>query len=73
MRASRGSPAPTATKCTREIEREFDEMVLYSKRGRTIATYKPFREVLKASDEVLTAIGKMYAFFCMKALRAFVP
>ncbi len=56
-----------------EIEREFDEMVLYSKRGRTIATYKPFREVLKASDEVLTAIGKMYAFFCMKALRAFVP
>ncbi|MDO4442265.1 MAG: peptidase [Slackia sp.] len=56
-----------------EIEREFDEMVLYTKRACTIATYKPFREILKASDEVLTAIGKMYAFFCMKALRVFVP
>lgn len=56
-----------------EIEREFDEMVLFGKLGRTIETYRPYREVLAGSDEVLSAIGKMYAFFCMKALKAFPP
>lgn len=56
-----------------EIEREFDEMVLYTKLGCTIASYKPYREVLRASDGTLAVIGKMYAFFCMKALREFVP
>lgn len=56
-----------------EIEREFDEMVLYTKLGRTIADYKPYQEVLRGSDEVLAVIGKMYAFFCMKALRVFPP
>ncbi|MDO5042278.1 MAG: peptidase [Slackia sp.] len=56
-----------------EIEREFDEMVLYTKLGRTISSYKPYQEVLRASDETLAVIGKMYAFFCMKALHEFVP
>ena len=56
-----------------EIEREFDEMVLYTKLGRTIADYKPYQEVLRGSDEVLAVIGKMYAFFCMKALCVFPP
>ncbi len=56
-----------------EIEREFDEMVLYTKLGRTIVDYKPYQEVLRGSDDMLAAIGKMYAFFCMKALRVFPP
>lgn len=56
-----------------EIEREFDEMVLFTKLGRTIATYKPYEEALRASDRVLSIIGKMYAYFCMVALHEFVP
>ena len=54
-----------------EIEREFDEMVLFSKLGRTIRTYKPHEETLHASDETLATIGKMYAFVSMKAYRLF--
>lgn len=56
-----------------EIEREFDEMVLFTKTGRTISSYKPYQETLHADDKTLAVIGKMYAFFCMKALREFVP
>lgn len=56
-----------------EIEREFDEMVLFTKLGRTIASYKPYEEALRASDRVLAIIGKMYAYFCMVALHEFVP
>ncbi len=54
-----------------EIEREFDEMVLFSKLGRTIRDYKPYEKTLHASDAVLEAIGKMYAFVAMKAYRVF--
>ena len=32
-----------------EIEREYDEMVLFSKLGRTIRSYRPFEEALHAS------------------------
>lgn len=56
-----------------EIERELDELVLFEKRGCTISSYKPYEEVLRASDETLAVIGKMYAFFCMKALHVFAP
>ena len=56
-----------------EIEREFDEMVLFSKLGRTIRTYRPYEEVLHASDATLETIGKMYAFALMKTYREFPP
>ncbi len=56
-----------------EIEREFDEMVLFEKTGRTVRTFKPYKEVLRASDPMLLAIGKMHEFACMKALRTFPP
>ena len=56
-----------------EIEREFDEMALYTKLGCTIRAYKPYREVLHASDTVLDVVGKMYAFAAMRAYRMFPP
>ena len=56
-----------------EIEREYDEMVLFSKLGRTIRSYRPFEEALHASERTLQTIGKMYAFVAMKAYRAFPP
>lgn len=54
-----------------EIERELDEMVLYEKTGRTVRTFKPYRDILQASDATLRALGKMVEFASMKALRMF--
>lgn len=45
-----------------EIERSLDEMVLYEKRHETIATYRPYREVLRASDATLAIIDKLYFY-----------
>lgn len=45
-----------------EIERDLDEMVLYTKTHETIRTYRPYREVLAASDDVLAAIDKLYFY-----------
>ncbi len=45
-----------------EIEKDFDEMVLFTKTGETIATYKPYRKVLRASDKVLATIDKLYFY-----------
>ncbi len=56
-----------------EIEREFDEMVLFAKTGETISTYRPAVQVLRASDEVLDIIGKLYAYVGMKAFSMFPP
>lgn len=54
-----------------EIEREFDEMVLFEKTGRTVRTFKPYREVLQGDDAMLRTLGKLYQFACIKALRTF--
>lgn len=43
------------------IERELDELVLYIKLGKTVATYKPYREILRASDQVLKVISRMFS------------
>lgn len=45
-----------------EIERDLDEMVLYEKRRETVATYRPYREVLRASDGVLAIIDKLFFY-----------
>lgn len=43
-----------------EIERDLDEMVLFSKRGETIETYRPYEEVLRGRDEMLAVLGDVY-------------
>ncbi len=43
-----------------DVERDLDEMVLFAKRNQTILAYRPYEEVLRASDEVLNIIGKLY-------------
>lgn len=45
-----------------EIERDLDEMVLYEKRRETIAGYRPYREVLRASDATLAIIDKLFFY-----------
>lgn len=54
-----------------EIEREFDEMVLFTKLGRTIRDYKPYTQALRATDATLATIGKMYAYAVMKTYKRF--
>lgn len=54
-----------------EIEREFDEMILFKKTGRTVRTFKPYRDILQANDATLAALSKMVEFASIKALRVF--
>lgn len=48
-----------------EIERDLDEMVLYTKLGQTIKTFRTYAEVLRASDEVLAIIDKLYFYMAL--------
>lgn len=48
-----------------EIERDYDEMVLYAKTHQTIAQYRTYREALHASSEVLSVIDKLYFYACL--------
>lgn len=45
-----------------EIERDIDEMVLYRKLHRTVRSFKPYSEVLRASDQTLAVIDKLYFY-----------
>lgn len=55
------------------IESEYDEMVLFAKRGETVATYQPHRNVLHASDEVLRVVSRLYAYVIMTAYGQVAP
>ena len=55
------------------IERELDELVLFTKRGETVATFDPSREILKASNHVLSVISKMYAYVAMTVFGLAIP
>ena len=48
-----------------EIERDFDEMVLWDHMHQTVNTYRPHERVLRARDEVLGIVGKLYAGFAV--------
>ena len=49
------------------IESELDEVILYKNTGKTVAEYKPHKEILLASDETLTTIGKLYSYMAVMA------
>lgn len=55
------------------IESEFDEMVLFTIRHQTIASFDPSVEILKASDFVLETVSKMYAYVAMTVYGLFIP
>ena len=55
------------------IESELDEMVLFAKRGDTVATFNPSREILHASEAVLGAVSKMYAYLVLNVYGEVVP
>lgn len=48
-----------------EIERDYDEMVLFAKTGLTVSSYRPYQKILHASDETLAVIDKLYFYMAL--------
>lgn len=55
------------------IESELDELVLYTKRGVTIAEFDPATQILRGSDFVLDTISKMYSYMAMVVFGMVLP
>lgn len=55
------------------IESELDELVLFTKRGETVATFYPWREILQASDFVLNVVSKMFAYVALTVYGCVLP
>ena len=55
------------------IESELDELVLFEKRGETVATFQPWREILQASDFVLGVVSKMFSYVALTVYGRIVP
>lgn len=50
-----------------EIERDLDEMVLFTITGQTVRSYRPHARTLSASREVLAAVDKVYFYISLWA------
>lgn len=48
-----------------EVERDFDEMVLFSLTGRTVERWRPHERTLTASARTLAAIDKVYFYMAL--------
>lgn len=55
------------------IESELDELVLFEKRGETVATFNTSTEILNASDFALRVISKMYAYVALTVYGELIP
>lgn len=55
------------------IEGEFDEMMLFTRRGETIASFDASREILRASEATLETISTMYARLAREVYEQTVP
>lgn len=55
------------------IETELDELVLFAKRGETVATFDPSRDILKASDNVLRVVSKLYDYLAITVYGQTLP
>lgn len=55
------------------IESELDELVLFTKRETTVASFNPAREILHASPRVLRVISKMYMYVALTVYNQIIP
>ena len=55
------------------IETELDELVLFTKRGATVAQLNPARDILKGSARMLQIVSKLYAYVVMAVYGKVVP
>lgn len=60
-----GLDASAAPLVHAEIERDLDEMVLFSTEGVTVERYRPHERVLAASKAVLAAVDKVYFYVAL--------
>ena len=62
-----GLDESAASRVHAEIERDLDEMALFSLTGQTVETYQPHDRVLTASRAVLAAVDKIYFYVALWA------
>ena len=55
------------------IESEYDEMVLTAKRGETVATFDPSREILRGTDRMLHIVSQLYAYMALTVCGTVIP
>lgn len=55
------------------IESELDELVLFTKRGETVASFDPSSEILRGSDHVLATISKLYNYVALVVYGQIIP
>ena len=55
------------------IESELDEMMLFTRRGETIRTYKPVEHTLLANDRTLRVVSLMYSYMALAVYGKTVP
>lgn len=60
-----GLDASAGSRVHAEVERDLDEMVLYTQTGRTVARWVPHERTLQASRAVLTAVDKVYFYVAL--------
>lgn len=58
---------------TAEVERDLDEMVLYTKSGKTVETFHPAHECLDATERILGICDRMYRYMLLKVYGLVVP
>lgn len=55
------------------IERELDELLLFTRHGETVATFNPSTQILKATEQTLTVISKLYAYLALSTYGQAIP
>lgn len=55
------------------IESEFDEMVLFTRQGQTVATFDPSQAILRGDAFVLATISKMYTYLALTVYGILIP
>lgn len=55
-----------------EVERDLDEMVLYTKTGKTVDSFHPV-QCLEASDRIFSIVNRMYRYMLLKTYNEVTP
>ncbi len=55
------------------VESDFDEVMLFTRRGITVNDYNPGKETLRASNTVLNIVSKLFSYVCLTVYKTAVP
>lgn len=68
-----GLDAHDASEVHHVIEAEYDEVTLWTRQKKTIATFDPSTKILRANNNTLDIISKMYVFALLKTYGLVTP